>query len=221
MSVSATVARISRAAAQVGGSFAERIWPRPIVSVDELARFVGQRAALVAQTTLYGYLKTRMGTKFVRYFEDEVFAAGIKAGAVRQFVSCASDLSVHAAALVAAAGRLDGEAAAGMARRCFAAALRQGLEDVAAGMVPADAEVAFAARTLRTDWAGAAEGEAAFARSIADLIGNAPVVDDFKLHDAEIVRASIRFRWREVRKELRRRLDAGAVASDWRAGGPG
>lgn len=193
---------------------------RPIASVDDLARFVGQRAALVAQTTLYGYLKTRMGTKFVRYFEDEAFAAGIKAGAVRQFVACASDLSIHAAALVAAGGRLDGEAAAALARRCFAAALAQGLEDVEPGMAPADAGRALAARARRTDWARAADGEAAFAPSIEDLIGNAPVVDAFKAQDAEIVRASIRFRWREVRRELARRLDPGAVAGDWR-GGPG
>lgn len=217
MGIAATVARISGAFARAAESVADRMLVRPIASVDDLSRFVGQRAALVAQTTLYGYLKTRMGTKFVRYFEDEVFAAGIKAGAVRQFVSCAADLSIHAAALVAAGGRLDGEAAAALARRCFAVALAQGLEDVEPGMAPADAGSAFAARALGTDWASAAEGEAAFARSIADLIGNAPVVDDFKAHDAEIVRASIRFRWREVRRELGRRLDAGAVAGDWRA----
>jgi hypothetical protein len=221
MGIAATVARISGAFARAAESVADRMLVRPIASVDDLSRFVGERAALVAQTTLYGYLKTRMGTKFVRYFEDEVFAAGIKAGAVRQFVSCASDLSIHAAALVAAEGRLDGGAASALARRCFDGALAQGLEDVEPDMVPAEAGSAFAARALRTDWTSAAEGEAPFARSIEDLIGNAPVVDDFKAHDAEIVRASIRFRWREVRRELRRRLDAGTVAGDWRAGPAG
>ena len=61
-------------------------------------------------------------------------------------------------------------------------------------------------------------GEAAFAGSIDDLIRNAPVVDEFKALDAPIVRNSIRFRWRDVREELRRRLDAAAVAADWRRG---
>ena len=79
--------------ARAGGAFAGRLRARPIASVDDLSVFVGQRSSLVAQTTLYGYLKTRMGTKFVRYFEDEVFSAGIKEAAVRQFLSCASDLS--------------------------------------------------------------------------------------------------------------------------------
>ena len=200
--------------AQAGSSLAGRLLSRRIGSVDEMCRFVGQRAAFVAQTTLYGYLKTRMGTKFVRYFEDEAFSAGIKTAAVKQFVSCASDLSIYATALVAE-GRLDREAAAGLAQRCFATALRQGLEGVGPGMAPAGAEEAFAGRAGRTVWASAGNGEAAFAQSIEDLIANAPVVDEFKAQDAPIVRNSIRFRWRDVREEMRRRLDAGAVASDW------
>ncbi len=74
---------------------------------------------------------------------------------------------------------------------------------------------AFAVRAGRTVWASAASGEAAFAGSIEDLIRNAPVVDEFKVQDAPIVRNSIRFRWLDVRKELGKRLDPGAVADDW------
>ena len=213
--IAAVPAQLAEFVVRAGGAFAERLWARPIASVDDLSVFVGQRSSLVAQTTLYGYLKTRMGTKFVRYFEDEVFSAGIKEAAVRQFLSCASDLSIHAAAVVADNGRLERDAAAGLARRCFATATAQGLEDVEPRTIPPDMREAFAVRAGRTVWASAASGEAAFAGSIEDLIRNAPVVDEFKVQDAPIVRNSIRFRWLDVRKELGKRLDPGAVADDW------
>ena len=36
-----------------------------INSIDDLERFIQERAAHVTQTTLYGYLKTRIGTRYV------------------------------------------------------------------------------------------------------------------------------------------------------------
>jgi hypothetical protein len=210
------VSQVAEFFVRAGSALASRIFARPIGSVDALALFVGQRAALVAQTTLYGYLKTRMGTKFPVYFADDMFAGEIKQAAVRQFVSCAGDLSIHAAAVVAADGALDREAAAGLARRCFATALAQGLVDVDPAMVPVGAEPAFAERAGRTAWAAAAEGEAAFSTSIDGLIRNAPVIEDFKRSDSAIVRNSIRFRWRDVRQELRQRLDGDALREDLR-----
>ncbi len=209
------IAQVAQFLARAGSSLAGRLLAPPIGSVEGLALFVGERAALVAQTTLYGYLKTRMGTKFPRYFADDRFAGEIRRAAVRQFLSCAADLSIHAAALVADGG-LDRGAAADLARRCFAGALAQGLADVDPAMVAAGAPEAFAERAERTAWASAAEGEAAFSASIEGLIRNAPVIDEFKRADSAIVRNSIRFRWRDVRRELRRRLDGVAVREELR-----
>ena len=210
------IAQVAQFFARAGSSLAGRLFAPPIGSVEALAQFVGQRAALVAQSTLYGYLKTRMGTKFPVYFADDRFAGEIKQAAVRQFVSCAADLSIHAAALVAADGGLDRRTAADLAQSCFAGALAQGLADVDPAMVSAGEPVAFAERAERTAWASAAQGEAAFSGSIEGLIRNAPVIDEFKRADSAIVRNSIRFRWRDVRQELRKRLDGVAVREEMR-----
>lgn len=217
ISVTQAAGFLSRA----GSSFADRVLGRPIGSVDALGVFVGQRAAVVAQTTLYGYLKTRMGTKFPTYFADPVFSREIKQGAVRQFLSCASDLAIHAAARVAADGRLEQAEAAGLARRCFADALGQGLADVEPAMIAGDPAAAFAERAGRTVWASAADGEAAFRGSIDELIRNAPVIDSFRRDDTPIVRNSIRLRWINLREELQRRLDVAAVAADFRRSSTG
>ena len=204
-------------AAALRDGLSERFFPHPIDGVERLARFVGQRSAYVAQTSLYGYLKTRMGTKFPVHFQDPAFAASIQAAAVRLFASCAADLTVHA---VGGGGRARARPRRRRRRwraHCYGRALGHGLENVEAGAVAAAAEAAFAARVDVTVWTSAARGEAAFAGSVEDLLRFAPVVEEFKDLDRPIVRNSIRFRWRDVRAQLARRLDAAAVGADWRA----
>ena len=50
--------------------------------------------------------------------------------------------------------------------------------------------------------------DAAFTESPAGLVRWAPVMDELKELDEEIVRNSIRFRWQEVRREFARHLDS-------------
>tara|TARA_Y100001958_G_C21144189_1_gene482041 strand:+ start:88 stop:711 length:624 start_codon:yes stop_codon:yes gene_type:complete len=44
-----------------------------ISSLDDLENFIQTKSAWVAQVTLYGYLKTRMGTRYVLHFENDQF----------------------------------------------------------------------------------------------------------------------------------------------------
>ena len=48
-----------------------------INSEKDLRNFIQERSAHVTQTTLYGYLKTRMGHKFTIMVEDEIFSKSI------------------------------------------------------------------------------------------------------------------------------------------------
>ena len=50
---------------------------KSIKSKSDLQKFVQQRSAHVTQTTLYGYLKTRIGVKYTAMVEDEVFSKSI------------------------------------------------------------------------------------------------------------------------------------------------
>ena len=140
-----------------------RMFPPPLDTVAALERFVGQRAAFVAQTSLYGYLKTRMGTKYPRYFEDPGLLGADQdrlGAAVRELRRRSR---VHAAAAAGADGRLGADEQAALARHAFAAALRQALAAEDAASAPPDAEEGFAGRVRATVWAAAAAGEAAFA----------------------------------------------------------
>ena len=50
---------------------------KSIKSKHDLQKFIQQRSAHVTQTTLYGYLKTRIGVKYTAMVEDEVFSKSI------------------------------------------------------------------------------------------------------------------------------------------------
>ncbi len=186
---------------------------------DVLADFLRTRSSYVAQTSLYGYLKTRMGTSYRIYFEDDTFSDSIRTAAVKLFLSCLADLTVFAAALCERDGALPPGGAAALAQHCFRRAAERGLADAGAGPVPAEALERFGLRVRATDWPAAAEGRWAFSGSEADLVRYAPVIDEYKELDREIVMNSIRFRWRDVRDQLRRRIDAPALGSAMRETG--
>ena len=46
---------------------------KSINSKEDLRNFIKERSAHVTQTTLYGYIKTRIGSRYAMMFEDEVF----------------------------------------------------------------------------------------------------------------------------------------------------
>jgi hypothetical protein len=63
----------------------------------------------------------------------------------------------------------------------------------------------------RTNWLAVGKDEAAFTESPTGLVRWAPVMDELKELDEEIVRNSVRFRWQEVRRDFSRHLDSQAM----------
>ena len=50
---------------------------KKIKNLDELERFIQAKYAWVTQVTLYSYLKTRMGTRYVLHFDNDVFMTSL------------------------------------------------------------------------------------------------------------------------------------------------
>ena len=50
---------------------------KKISNLDELESFIQSKSAWVTQVTLYGYLKTRMGTRYVLHFENDKFMSSV------------------------------------------------------------------------------------------------------------------------------------------------
>ena len=66
-----------------------------ISSKEDLQNFVQERSAHVTQTTLYGYLKTRIGTRYAIMVEDEKFSASINIAKWNIYVTAISDLTFY------------------------------------------------------------------------------------------------------------------------------
>lgn len=198
-------------------ALAIRLDRSPIDSVDGLAEFVRTRSLYIGQTSLYGYLKTRMGTRYREHFQDDIFAESIRISAVKVFGSCLGDLSIFAAATVhtGASDAGSAERTGALAMHLFSNGIDIGLTDADRVHLPDELAEAFAQRTTETLWPNAAIAGNAFTGSSGDLIRYAPVVDEFKALDEEIVTNSIRFKWRDVREQLTKRIDSHAIMTDW------
>ena len=48
-----------------------------ISNLDDLENFIQTKSAWVSQVTLYSYLKTRMGTRYVLHFENDEFMSSV------------------------------------------------------------------------------------------------------------------------------------------------
>ena len=186
--------------------------------IDNLAvliEFTHTRAAYVAQTSLYGYLKTRMGTRFRVIFEDDAFAAPLANAKWRTYAACLSDLSVFAVSTIVQAGELDAAQSAQLAQHCFKSAVTATFDDCDIADLQADIVERFAQRCAYVDWQSAGDLENAFTVSPGELIGSAPVIEEYKELDREIVTNSIRFRWRDVREQFRKRVDGAPICAEW------
>lgn len=194
------------------GGAREAVRSDAIASDSEMIDFIATRAAHVAQTSLYGYLRARMGTRQREIFQDEHFVGPLTTARQAMLMHCLSDLVVFAASLP----EVTEDQRRALARYWFVEAAGQA-DDALPEAVLEDGLQRFEARLSGVDWADAAEREGAFKVSSAGLIECAPVIDDLKELDGEIVRNSVRFRWTDVRRQLRERIDATAFVQ----GGPG
>ena len=73
----------------------------PVADREALKLFLATRASHVAQTSLYGYLRTRAGMRYPELFDDDGFVLSINIAKWQIWLACLSDLAVFAGGLMA------------------------------------------------------------------------------------------------------------------------
>lgn len=185
----------------------------PIDTPEALAQFLETRASFIAQTSLYGYLRTRMGMRYPELFADDAFVEGVNIAKWQIWLDCLSDLSVYAGSRIAQQFPREMPAVARM--------MSDLVDEILAHTgTPPDAGKEFLPhcdrvreRIARTDWLQVGDMDAAFTQSPASVVHWAPVMDNLKALDEEIVLNSVTFHWQEVRRAFSSHLDAGAIVS--------
>jgi len=183
----------------------------PVNDRASLRQFLNTRASFVAQTSLYGYLRTRTGMRYPELFEDDGFVHSINIAKWQLWLDCLSDLAVYCGGMLMHHPQ---------ATEAGVSALMQGIVDeiINETGIPQDAGEKFpeSAEHVRQrlaicNWENITDDEQPFSHSPKSLVRWAPIVDELKQLDEEIVINSVRFRWQKVRRELRRNLDAGKI----------
>jgi hypothetical protein len=191
-----------------------RLLQRPSTAIADpgaLQSFLDTRSNFIAQSALYGYLRTRAGMRHPQLFTDDVFVRSINIAKWRLWLACLGDVSVFAGGLLTRSANGNAEIAARIISGVVEGILEvKGLPTDAGSEYFADAQ-RLRSRIASCDWTTVGDDDSAFSDSPDALLRYAPIIDELKELDAPIVRNSVRFRWQDVRRELRRDLDAPAV----------
>lgn len=183
----------------------------PIRDQEGLKEFLNTRASFVAQTSLYGYLRTRAGMRYPELFDDDAFVQSINIAKWQVWLACLSDLAAFTGSLLLQHPRAKAETISDLIQTLVNNILSEtGIPADAGDMFSENAEHV-RKRIALCDWQNTIADESLFSHSPPALVKWAPIVDELKQMDEEIVLNSVRFRWQKVRHDLRAALDAGAV----------
>lgn len=190
---------------------------KPIADRDSLAEFLASRASHVSQASLYGYLRTRAGTRFPEMFENPDILVSINIAKWHIWLACVSDLAVYTGHCMHRSGRFEVDEIASLVPAAVRRVLDETGEPEEAGKDFAAARDKILQRVGNCDWSADRDDDTVFSQSPEALFYWSPIADELKQRDETIVKNSIRFRWIEVRRSLHKLLDCKTLAETLRA----
>lgn len=184
-----------------------------ITSQATLAYFVNTRSSHVAQTSLYGYLRTRAGTRFPELFKNPDILQSINMAKWHIWLACVSDLCVFVGRLLYQSGQFDSPDITTLMSGTIGQILQETGSPEEAGEDFHQAVDKATQRIRNWDWSKDSDDDDIFCDSPTALFYWAPIADELKNRDEIIVRNSVRFRWIEVRRSTRALLDIDSLAN--------
>ena len=163
---------------------------KSINSKKDLQKFIQQRSAHVTQTTLYGYLKTRIGVKFTAMVEDEVFSKSINIAKWNIYMAAIADCAFYAYSYLIAEKNLKENDCKEIYLNIIENEKTNGLTEE----IYQRAKKEFLNRYDKIDF-NKYYLENPFKESCLALYNWAPIADELKTLDKEIVLNSMRLKW--------------------------
>jgi hypothetical protein len=171
---------------------------KSINSTEDLQNFVQERSAHVTQTTLYGYLKTRIGTRFAIMVEDQKFSDSINIAKWNIYVAAISDLTLYVFSYLIDKKNLKQNDAEEIFINIINNELKNGLDK----KIYENAKKEFISKVKSVNWQRF-HSENPFKDSGLALYTWSPIADDLKVLDKEIVLNSIKLKWNLVENEFK------------------
>jgi len=171
---------------------------KKIENYFDLKDFIQRKSAWVSQVTLYGYLKTRMGAKYVLMFEDEIFLGSINKAKWNIYSVALQDLIFYTISLLKnERDKHDIE----KSKEIFYQILDDELKNEIPKEVYDRAKKQFEERYQSINWTNHYKS-LPFNTSALALYEWSPIADELKTLDRKIVLNSMILKWDNVKKEF-------------------
>jgi len=171
---------------------------RSINSKEDLKNFIQERSAHVTQTTLYGYIKTRIGSRYAMMFEDEVFLKSINLAKWNIYMAALNDCTFYVFSYLIDKKNLKQNDALDIFIEIIENERNNGLEN----KLFENTKLEFDRRLQEIDWKNYHQDNP-FKNSGLSLLKWSPIAENLKVFDKEIVLNSIKLKWNLVENEFK------------------
>ena len=171
---------------------------KKIKDIEDLTSFVQKKSAWVSQVTLYNYLKTRMGTKWVLHFDDEIFLTSINKAKWNIYAVALQDLIFYSLSYLKVFHYYqETEKANEMYEEILNKETKNGMPKEIILL----AKEKFTERLKKIDWSTYYKSWP-FNESALTLYEWAPVAEELKTLDRKIVLNSMILKWDNIKDEF-------------------
>ena len=175
---------------------------KKISNLSELKYFIQSKSAWVTQVTLYGYLKTRMGTRYVLHFDNEEFMRSVNLAKWNIYAVALQDLTFFIFSYLKTNLNYQD---IDKAKEIFLKIL----EDETMNKMPLDiveeAKKNFNEKLQKINWT-THHIDLPFNSSALSLYKWAPIAEELKILDRKIVLNSVILKWDTIKKEFIERV---------------
>ena len=176
---------------------------KKIKNLNELENFIQTKSAWVAQVTLYGYLKTRIGTRYVLHFENDKFMSSVNLAKWNIYSVALQDLTFFTFSYLKA--NLNYQEFDKAEEVFFKI-----LDDEISNKMPIDiieeAKKSFNERLQNINWEIYYK-DLPFNPSALSLYKWAPIAEELKTLDRKIVLNSMILKWDIIKKEFEKLIE--------------
>ena len=171
---------------------------KKIKNIEDLKLFIQKKSAWVSQVTLYNYLKTRMGTKWVLHFDDEIFLASINKAKWNIYSIALQDLTFYSLSYLNVFCKYqETSRASAIYEEILGKESKNGMPEE----IILKAKEKFTERLKKIDWDKYYKSWP-FNESALALYDWAPVAEELKVLDRKIVLNSMILKWDNIKDEF-------------------
>ena len=176
---------------------------KKIKNLNELEHFIQTKSAWVTQVTLYNYLKTRMGTRYVLHFDNDVFMSSLDIAKWNIYSVALQDLTLFTFSYLKVNFNYQN---IDESKKIFSKILDSEISNKMPADIIEEAKKTFNERVQNINWEIYYK-DLPFNSSALSLYKWAPIAEELKTLDRKIVLNSMILKWDIIKKEFEKLIE--------------